>query len=163
MQFSGTHWLKFMLAKALVDYFNLPYEFKHIKPREIIPTFRNPQERFIYNDRLDIPRIQQGHLPYCFPYNLFFKNKKVIFLTRDLRDALVSPYSKIKNPQFTFSEFLRDQKGKINNAAYGTLKDKVFFLNSWYKNKHKVKDFILVKYEDLKNNPQKELAKILFF
>lgn len=163
MQFSGTHWLRFILAKALVDYFELPYEFKDIRAQEITPTFRDPKQHFIYNSREEIPRIQQGHLPYHFPYSLFLRNKKVIFLTRDLRDALISQYEKMKKIQVPFSLFLRDLEGKYNNAFYGTLKERVEFLNSWHKNKKKVKDFVTIKYEDLQKDPERELSKILIF
>lgn len=159
MPASGTHWLRFMLAKALVDHYDLSYEFRSIRPTEIVPHFGNSGERFKYNQREEIPRVQQCHLPYFF----WFRNKKVILLIRDLRDSLSSHYEDYvqtkRNDVVDFSTFLRNEE---IGTEYG-LEKKVEFLNSWYHNKDKTESFLLLKYEDLKKDTQAELYKALNF
>jgi len=158
MNQSGTHWLEVMIAKALVDHYNLDYEFDSIEPRGIIDDADCP---FDFEQK-SIPRIQHSHFPYYF----MFRNKKVILLIRDLRDSLVSRYEKYtqqcSNPK-SFSEFLREGYVDNNGNKKNSLKQKVNFLNSWHKNKDKPERLLLVKYEDLKQEPVNKMKGVLSF
>ncbi len=169
MQSAGTHYLRFMLAKALVDYYELDYEFKSIHPIEIVPGFSlDAPHYFRYNDRHDIPRIQHTHLPYKFPFSAFFRNKKAILLIRDLRDALASHYRKYlraSGENISFLEFLQDKYGRIRRESVaGTLAQRVEFLNTWGKfHEFRPDRVLVVKYEELRQKPVAVLRQVLEF
>lgn len=148
MPCSGTHWLRFMLAKALVEKFELDYEFRDIEAREIIPSFRAKTDRFQFNHRRDVPRIQHSH-DY---YSLLYRNKRVLLLVRDLRDSLVSHYERYsswRDPGLSFGDFLRED-GLPETVQ--SLSWRLGFLNSWGDNFNGTEAFQVVKYEDLKRN-----------
>lgn len=110
LQHSGTHWLKFMIAKAIVDYYELDYEFEGIQSEGIIQHL-SYDRKFLYNDLNQVPRVQHTHQPYKSYWMPLLWNKKIILLIRDLRDALVSHYEKHEHhlPHQSFSSFLREE------------------------------------------------------
>ena len=69
---SGTHWLRTMLAQALIESFQLKEEITGIRQDDLIPTFLDKNHRFKYNSNERIPRIQHSHSPYYW----IFKDKK---------------------------------------------------------------------------------------
>jgi len=172
MQSSGTHWLRFMIAKAFVDYFKLNYAFRSIHPVGIVPGFSlNAPSQFLYNRQHEIPRVQHTHFPYKLPWSILFRGKKVILLIRDLRDACVSHYRKglrqgsLGISKASFLEFLKDPRGDIRKTSVqGSLAGRVEFLNSWGKVHAQYPERVLVvKYEDLRKNPARELGRVLRF
>lgn len=172
LQSAGTHWLRFMIAKALVDYFNLDYEFKSIHPIEIVPGFSlNAPSQFLYNHRHEIPRVQHTHLPCKLPWSILFRGKKVILLIRDLRDACASHYRKALRQtspvisEMTFLEFLKDEGGLVRKmSVQGSLAGRVEFLNTWGRIHAEFPERVLVvKYENLRADPCSELKKVLHF
>jgi len=93
----------------------------------------------------------------------FFRNKKVIFLVRDPRDVIVSWYFQVVKRG---SKKWFDKKIKTDSVAdfieneFGGLKTIIAFYNIWLENKSKPKDFLLIKYENLKYNPNEVLKQI---
>ena len=91
----------------------------------------------------------------------FYRRAKVIFLVRDPRDVIVSHFHQVtkraKNPlQFSsISSFVRNKSLGFNRIIH--------FYNLWCKQKHIPKSFYLIKYEDLVNNGENELKKLLSF
>lgn len=172
MQSSGTHWLRFMIAKAIVDFFDLDYVFKSIHPVEVVPGFSlNAPSQFLYNHRHEIPRVQHTHLPYKFPWSVLFHGKKVVLLIRDLRDACASHYRKALRQvspvisKMSFLEFLKDENGALRHmSVQGSLSGRVEFLNTWGRVQARFPERVLVvKYENLRANPEQELKKVLHF
>ncbi|MFB6346080.1 MAG: sulfotransferase domain-containing protein [bacterium] len=160
MPCSGTHWLRFMLAKGLVERFGLEYDFTGIKARDLIPSFRMKSDRFLYNNRSDIPRIQHSH---DF-YSPIYWNRRVIFLIRDLRDSLASHYERYatwSDEDVSFADFLRQRN--LDYYDVKSLQWRVEFLNSWGSSRDKLSDFLLVKYENLKEEPRNKLREIFNF
>lgn len=160
---SGTHWIRTMLTKTIVDVYDLPEEIASIRRDDLIPTYRAKQQRFKYNDRLDIPRIQHSHAFFSW---LFFR-EKVILMVRDLRDVVVSHYKtylKMKDPNIPFSDFLRargvNRPGQKNNDTLRTLID---FLNSWASPGKKLDAFHLIRFEDLRADTDRQLKGVLEF
>jgi len=88
-----------------------------------------------------------------------YKKKKVIFLTRDPRDTLVSDYFQVTKRfniyNGTISEFLRDDR-------FG-MKKIIRFHEIWFDNKQVPKDFLLVTYEDMKQDTLNVLKKVTAF
>lgn len=155
---SGKHWLEFMLAAFLIDHFG-PGKQK------AVDVWKKGAFRFTLDLRqekdLNIPIIQHHHFPCYF----FFRRSKVVLLVRDLRDSLVSNYDKylkLNKSSMPFSEFLRKEIGR-EDAGKWDLKRKVHFLNSWHKYRERTRQLLVVRYEDLLENPERELRKIIFF
>lgn len=158
MPCSGTHWLRFMLAKSLVEYYDLDYEFHDIKAREIIPSFRTKTDRFQYNHRREIPRIQHSH----DLYSPLYYNRDVILLLRNLRDSLVSHYERYTtwhDPNIGFPDFVRENG--ISQYDVKSLSWRVSFFNSWGENTESLASFEVVKYEQLKDNTTRTLQAVL--
>ncbi len=88
-----------------------------------------------------------------------YKNKKVILLIRDPLDIVTSFYFQaIKREKFfegSISEF-------IKNENYG-IKNILNFYNDWFKSKTIPKDFLLVRYEEIRNDTLTTLKKIINF
>jgi len=157
---SGTHWLRFMMAKALVDAYDLDYEFAGIRPHDLVPTFRAKDQRFRYNERESIPRIQHSHKGY----SILYRGSKVVLLVRDLRDSMVSSYDTYSgsiDPDMDFSSFLRAQG--VDGRYHRTLERRVAFLNSWHENRDRLDDLLVVRYEDLKSDTESEVRSVLEF
>ena len=100
-----------------------------------------------------------------------YKDKDVIFLVRDPRDVIVSSYFEMKkrgsmfgeNPYETRkAEFEGDLSGfiKRRNGGFDTI---LKYYNIWADNRYIPKNFLLVRYEDIKSNPHQELRKIMGF
>lgn len=162
MNHGGTHWLRMLLAKALVDAYKLNEQPSDIKNFSLIPPYHRKQHRFEYNGHQGIPRIQQAHTPYD---PIHFKNKNVILLVRDLRDVMVSYYrskSLHHDLDISFSEFLQGTSAAARNFPH-TLENRVAFLNSWNQGQQSASRFLLMRYEDLKANPKECLREAIEF
>jgi hypothetical protein len=88
-----------------------------------------------------------------------FGDKKVVFLTRDIRDTLVSSYFQENKRTGVFKgdigEFAR-------NPQLGATK-LVSFYNLWFENRHRTRAFLPVTYEALHAAPTTELTRVLEF
>jgi hypothetical protein len=147
MHQSGTHWAEDILAKILSP--DIPYAFA----RNVIPKL---DQGCVYEKDSSRPKISHTHAAQNF-----FLFKPVIILVRDLRDATVSQYEKYKkanNKEISFSEFLQKPSDELV-AGKQTLESRVHFLNSWAK----VKNGLTIYYEELKQNPESEIKRILNF
>jgi len=98
-----------------------------------------------------------------------YKNSKVVFLVRDPRDVLISSYfEKTKRIKLGKREkgFWEPFKGSISDYVYeknGGFETIIRFYNIWEKNKSVPKDFLLLKYEELHIDTEKEFEKLLHF
>lgn len=157
---AGTHWMRTMLSKALVDLYDLDDEIVSIHQPDLLPTFLNKDHRFKYNHDLNIPRIQQSH---SF-YSPLFKGKKVVLLIRDLRDTLVSHYKVLqttKDLDVSFSMFLKGEG--FDSKKHHTLKTRIEFLNVWGRSLQHTDLHQIVKFEDLKADTKGNLQQVIEF
>lgn len=166
----GRTWITLFLGKYYAEYYNLPFK----KNPEMIFHLDKMRE---FDDKIpSITRSHAGDPMHKKPSKInnklldwkFYKNKKVIFLVRDPRDVIVSFYFQVMKRVKTdiykemrkigkngISPFIRNEKGGIKSII------KYFDLIN--KNKNKMGDYLLVKYEDLKNNTEDEFIRILKF
>lgn len=88
-----------------------------------------------------------------------YSDKRVIYLIRDPRDVVVSSYFQAVNRQQIFngtlSDFIRDEKFGIRKI--------LLFQSEWLKNKDIPADFMLLKYESMYEQPEREFRKALDF
>ncbi|NEQ09159.1 MAG: sulfotransferase domain-containing protein [Moorea sp. SIO4E2] len=150
----GRTWLRLMLGRVFQMHFKLKDAniLELDKLRELHP---------------DIPKICVSHddkPQWKKPDELVtskaeYQDKRVIFLVRDPRDAIVSNYyQKTKRRQAydgSLSEFIREE-----NGSFATL---ILFYNIWAENREVPQDFLLVRYEDIHRDRQKELRRMLHF
>jgi hypothetical protein len=88
-----------------------------------------------------------------------FKGKKVIFLTRNMKDVLVSLY-------FHTTRRLGFFQGEISDFLWKEYSPVLVYLayhNTWYQNREVPRDFLHLTYEGTQHDPQGTLANILEF
>ncbi|MGD1906829.1 MAG: sulfotransferase domain-containing protein [Leptolyngbyaceae cyanobacterium] len=140
----GRTWLRVMIGKAIQLHFDIKsqnlhylYSFSEINPH--IPSIKAIHERY----------QQFGS----------YENKKVILLVRDPRDAMVSRYMQLKakgeQPGEDISTYLIE-----NSSLRG---DYIKIYNDWATGKEQAKAFLLVRYEDLRQNTDGEMKRIFEF
>lgn len=151
----GRTWLRLLVGKALCSHYNLPQE-------QMIDTYALTA----------VPGVLRTHFSHDFSsiiggfaYNRMpsdkseYAAKKVLFITRDIRDVLVSSYFQATKRTGRFngpiSEFVRSDK-------YGAKKI-VTFYNLWYKNQSVPRAFLHLTYEAMHADPEKALTQTLQF
>jgi Sulfotransferase domain len=158
---SGRTWLRVLLSRV--------YQLQHgLGEREVI-GFDNLHYR-----TGAVPKIMFTHDNYVKDYTGHrdtkedFYKKKVIFLARDPRDVAVSQY-------FQWKYRMKPNKKDIN--AYPTaalapfefvisdagLPKVIAFMNLWAKEAPRIREFMIVRYEDLRAAPEATLGRILEF
>ena len=88
-----------------------------------------------------------------------YANRKVVFLVRDPRDVLVSSWYHLKFRENIYqgdlSQFVRDELVGIEKV--------VAFMNLWLEHQSVPKDFLLMTYEELHEQPETSFATLLQF
>ncbi|MGR8948272.1 MAG: sulfotransferase domain-containing protein [Gammaproteobacteria bacterium] len=155
---SGTHWIKYMLANALANHFNLPGpQYNHAND-----FIGGPKDDVVYPQ---IPRLISSHSipPLITP--VFMRLKilhwpRYVLLVRDIRSSLVSNFRKWEERYAEdFSDYLRgDPAGrKYNSDIWWTFR----FLNAWGKiNQQFPHQLLVVHYEKVLEDSFKELDRI---
>ena len=158
---AGRTWLRVLLGEILAHQF-------HIEDRDRMELAE------LVEDIPGAPVIEVSHddYPHWKPIDRMennkqvYKNNRIMFLVRDPRDVMVSQY---------FQYTLRNDKEKANDADFngslsdfirhpiGGIESLVKFYNIWAKNRNRVKAFLLIRYEDLHQNPESILTNILNF
>lgn len=159
---SGRTWLRMMLNRVLFAHYGIDDEAALLySSQKLADTYPQlPAVVFTHDDDphwKTVTEIQREKDVY--------RDKRVIFLVRDPRDVLVSYYFEItkrsSNPlakedfQGEITEFLQYERGSLENI--------VAFYNVWAAQHHVPQDFLLVTYEDMHENSQRELRRILDF
>ncbi len=146
----GRTWLRVMIAKLIA---------KKLKKKRL-----NLDTQFMTLGKA-FPNIVFSHaggnqLNNKINFKKLFKNKKIIFLVRDPRDLIVSLYHEYTKRRKIYAGSIADF---IHDKKYG-IHAPIKFMNYWAKEMEKrPQDFLLIRFEDLKDNTQKELQRIVDF
>jgi Sulfotransferase domain len=158
---SGRTWLRVLLSRV--------YQLQHGLGERAVIGFDN-----LHYQTGAVPKIMFTHDNYVKDYTGHretkedFYDKKVILLARDPRDVAVSQY-------FQWKYRMKPNKKDIN--AYPTadlepfefvmseagLPKVIEFMNLWAKEAPKIREFMIVRYEDLRAAPQATLGQVLHF
>lgn len=152
---SGNTWIRFILANL-------------IKPNDVLVTLKNIGEYVpdihvraqrdivfdknsaFYNLPFKVVKSHDEYLP-------FFQNKQIIYVVRDGRDALTS-YFYYHIGRSLSPPSLRELIEGKNFSLHGSWSKHVI---GWTKGKSKSK--LILKYEDMLNNPQEQTMKLVEF
>lgn len=158
MHQSGTHWLKHMLASAISHQLHIPPP-KYAYAGDMIGGHKDPVKY------PGIPLFGHSHTIPSFligspMLRKFVKLPRYVLLVRNMQSMLVSHFEKYKDEyQCTFGEYLR---GDVRNRRFESdIWWCIRFQNAWGRVMQKYPDdFLLVKYEDLADDPLQQLVNI---
>jgi len=156
-----------MIGKAITLHYGLPDDEKllllegRVKPHPDVPKIA-----IIHDDHpmLKSPEeLEKSKLQY--------KSKDVIFLVRDPRDVIVSSYFEMnkrgqlfgENPYESRRTYFEGSLQEFINRRNGGFDTILRYYSIWAENRHVPNQFLLIRYEDIKFNPFKELKKVLDF
>ncbi len=149
---SGNTWTRFLIGNLISKE---PVNFINVE--KIVPDiYKNRNFELL---KLSLPRIMKSH-EYFNP-----KYKKIIYIVRDPRSVAVSYFHHLKkfnelSSGYSFVDFVKlFVRGEIDQ--YASWSDNV---SSWINTVGSDKEhFLLLKYEDLKQNTFEELRKVVDF
>lgn len=163
----GRTWLRLLIGRTIANYYGLP------KTEDIL--FLNWKGRV----HPDIPRITVIHEDRPMlkaPEELAhskerYRHKQVIFLARDPRDVIISSYFEMSkrgrlfgdNPHESRQPIFEGELSEFIHRQTGGFDTILEYYNIWAENRHIPKGFLLIRYEDLKTNTQRELRRALDF
>ena len=163
----GRTWLRMMVGRAIGQYFSLPEDEDTLflrwknRPNPLIPRIS-----VVHDDRpmLKTPNELENS-------KARFRNKRVIFLVRDPRDVIVSSYFEMKNRGHLFGDNPYEKRKAVFEGSLsefilretGGFETILSYYNIWASNRQVPRDFLLVRYEDMKAEPCKELRRVIDF
>lgn len=150
---SGNTWLRFLLGN--LAYGDNPVTFADVEKR--MPSIYESTDREM--KRASRPRYIKSHEPFHSRY------QNVIYIVRDPRDVAVSYYHyarKMKKilPDSAIDRFVQDFiNGHVRNpdGLWGA------HVMSWLAMERSLKSFLMVRYEDLIDDPLRQLSKVAAF
>jgi len=151
---SGNTWTRFLIANLLHP--DEPATFANIE--RLVPDSEAQSSRYLKS--IPRPRVIKSH-QYFDP-----RYKKVIYIVRDPRDVALSYYDfqrKYRQIQdgYPLSQYVSDfVDGRLTSADWGTWGENV---GSWVATRQKHTGFLLLRYEDMVADTERELAKIAAF
>lgn len=150
---SGNTWMRFMLSSIYLWEFNRGRsEINYFN----IHTYIKDLQLCIIKDNhigLGLPRIIKSHRPFSPNYS------RVIYVVRDVRDVMVSYFKYLNRNGEKFS----DIDEVLYHPIYG-VQAWVNHVESWLSSSTNLdKKLIIVKYENLIDDSNKELSKIMNF
>jgi Sulfotransferase domain len=153
---SGNTWTRFLIANLM----HPGEEVSFINIERLIPDTSSQSSRAL--KKTPRPRLIKTHEYFDHRY------EKVIYVVRDPRDVAVSYYHFLRKVrQFdddcSMERFVEDfirGRGRLIDEAWGSWGENVA---SWIYTRGDSKDFLLCRYEDLLENPVRELSRIALF
>jgi hypothetical protein len=162
---SGRTWLRVMLSHL--------FRVKYKLPERALLSFDN-----FHNLQREVPKIFFTHDNYIKDFTgdatskQPFYDKRVVLLARDPRDVAVSQFFqwkfRLKPGKVALNNYPpRDRELNLYDFVTGdnggSIGEVIDYLNLWSAEAVKVKRFHLLRYEDLRADPQGELRRLLAF
>ena len=151
---SGRTWLRTLIGKYLSLKYKLPED--EILSADITSQIGLPSVSFTHDESAMFQRASYQEMSHDWRK---YTNKKVILLGREIKDTLVSAYFQAtKRTDFfegTISAFIVTEQFGVEKV--------LTFYDIWLQNRHVPESFLFIRYEDLHQDPQGTLGKILNF
>lgn len=161
---SGRTWLRVLLSRV--------YQLKHDLPENYLLSFSN-----LHLANSAVPKIFFTHDTYLKDYSkhadskLDYRDKKVVLLVRHPADVAVSEYHQWRYRMRRHKKALNyypdhDEEVEIFDFVVNQragLERILAFLESWARQIEQMPNLLLVRYEDLRAEPEKTLGRILSF
>jgi hypothetical protein len=163
----GRTWLRLMVGRAISQFFELPQDEDILFLRwQSKPDSRLPMITVVHEDRPMLKSPDELERSKSK-----FRGKKVIFLARDPRDVIVSSYFEMKkrgelfgdNPYESRKPVFSGELSEFIERRQGGFDTILRYYNIWADNRQIPDGFLLVRYEDMKQNPARELRRVLDF
>jgi hypothetical protein len=150
---SGNTWTRFLVGNLL----HQKEEVTFLSVERLVPDMYKHSDRVLRT--LPRPRIMKSH--ECFDP----RYRKVIYIVRDPRDVAVSNYHwelKLRSVEegYPIEDFVPRWMSPEFWPRIGSWGDHV---GSWLATRRGQEGFLLMRYEDLKENPARELARVAAF
>jgi hypothetical protein len=151
---SGNTWTRFLIANLLHP--EEPATFENIE--RWIPDSEAQSSRYLR--RIPRPRVIKSHAYFDHRY------PKVIYIVRDPRDVALSYYNFARkyrqiDDQYPLGSYVSDfVNGRISSRDWGTWGENV---GTWLVSRYERPDFLLLRYEDMVSDTERELAKVSAF
>jgi len=153
---AGRTWVRLMLGKVLAEHYDLEAPFEDVMALDRLHSCR-PGVPLILPKHDDYPQLKTpSELVVCKDEYRF---SRVILLVRDIRDLAVSAYFQMSKRRGKFggtlSDFLHNERGGVSTM--------IRFHNIWAQQRHQARGFLLVRYEDLHRDAERELRRMVDF
>ena len=150
---SGNTWTRFLIGNLI----HQEEEVTFISVERLVPDMYKHSDRVLR--QLPRPRVVKSH--ECFDP----RYRKVIYIVRDPRDCAVSNYHwelKLRSVKegYPIEDFVPRWMNPDFWPRIGSWGDHV---SSWLATRKGKEGFMLMRYEDLKENPQRELTRVAEF
>jgi Sulfotransferase domain len=150
---SGNTWTRFLIASLVHP--DIEISFTNIE--RLIPDTSSQSSRTL--KRTPRPRIIKSHEYFDARY------PKVIYIVRDPRDVALSYYDFSRkyrhfDDSFTLEQYVSTFVGSVPWSTWGTWGEHV---GSWIFTRGRNPNFLLVRYEDLKREPETTVGSIANF
>ena len=151
---SGNTWTRFLIANLLFG--DQPVSFTNIE--RLIPDAEALSNRYLKG--IPSPRVIKTHQYFDHRY------PKVLYITRDPRDVLLSYYHFSRKYRHIADDYPLEQyihgvvTGTLHSTAWGTWAENV---GTWLAARNGRPTFLLLRYEDLLEDTQTDLAKVARF
>lgn len=151
---SGNTWTRFLIANLL--FADRAVTFANIE--QLIPDAEAQSSRYL--KRLPRPRVIKSHQYFDHRY------PKVLYITRDPRDVVLSYYNFSRKYRHIADDYPLERyvhefvNGTLMSSAWGTWAENV---GTWVAARNGRPDFLLLRYEDLIEHTESELARVARF
>lgn len=158
---SGRTWLRFALDVALREHFGL--QDRTVNALELNRLARSdrrlPSIRFSHDDDPHTKRAEE-----LTTTKRAYRSKRVVFLARDPRDVVVSSYYQHtrRAPRFGDPTFGGSMADFVRDPVFG-IETIIAFMNIWMRNSDTPADFLLLRYEDMVADFEREIDRVLRF
>ncbi|NLY94124.1 MAG: sulfotransferase domain-containing protein [Myxococcales bacterium] len=152
---TGGTWARLLLHTALTKHFGVV----GAPPLEVEPLAdfdpRIPRIRPFHDDAPHWKRPEQLRT-----HKRRYKGRKVMLLVRDPRDAIISLHLQVTkrwkvDPDVSLDDFIWQRRGSFQTM--------IRFYNIWAQNRHVPSELLLLRYEDMRADPEGYLRKMLDF
>lgn len=163
----GRTWLRLLIGKAIQLHYSLAETEENLFLNwKYSPAEQIPMIRVVHDNRPMLRKPAELETSKAQ-----YQDKLVVFLVRDPRDVIVSSFFEMKNRARLFGENPYEKRSAAFNGSLpefihrevGGFDTIIHYFNIWAENRNQPKGFLLVRYEDLIQDPPGQVRKVLDF